>query len=88
MRPETNKDMVKAICETYGDKKERENLFFADFIRGKGEGQIMLLHGPPGTGKTLTAGKRKSRIGYINRIATDELYKSLWQSTFGGLCSA
>lgn len=56
MRPETNKDMVKAICETYGDKKERENLFFADFIRGKGEGQIMLLHGPPGTGKTLTAG--------------------------------
>lgn len=55
MKPKT-KEMVKAICETYGDNKERENLFFADFIRGKGEGQIMLLHGPPGTGKTLTAG--------------------------------
>lgn len=30
--------------------------FSADFISGKGEGQIILLHGPPGTGKTLTAG--------------------------------
>ena len=26
-----------------------------DPIKGKGEGQIMLLHGPPGTGKTFTA---------------------------------
>lgn len=25
-----------------------------DPIAGKGEGQIMLLHGPPGTGKTFT----------------------------------
>ncbi|PSN73728.1 hypothetical protein BS50DRAFT_629714 [Corynespora cassiicola Philippines] len=28
---------------------------FADFVQGKGEGQIILLHGPPGTSKTLTA---------------------------------
>ncbi|KAF2730213.1 P-loop containing nucleoside triphosphate hydrolase protein [Polyplosphaeria fusca] len=55
MRPESNKSMVKAICETYSEKEERESLFFADYIRGKGEGQIILLHGPPGTGKTLTA---------------------------------
>lgn len=26
-----------------------------DPIEGKGEGQILLLHGPPGTGKTFTA---------------------------------
>lgn len=26
-----------------------------DPIAGKGQGQIMLLHGPPGTGKTFTA---------------------------------
>jgi len=56
MNPETNKDMIKAICETYTVKEERESLFFADYIKGKGEGQIILLHGPPGTGKTLTAG--------------------------------
>lgn len=48
--------MIKAICETFNGS-EAQNLFFADFIQGKGEGQILLLHGPPGTGKTLTAGE-------------------------------
>lgn len=52
-----NKDIIKAVCETYSQVAEKKDLFFADFIRGKGEGQIMLLHGPPGTGKTLTAGR-------------------------------
>jgi len=28
---------------------------YADLVRGKGEGIIMLLHGPPGVGKTSTA---------------------------------
>jgi DNA polymerase III delta prime subunit len=32
--------------------------YAADFVEGKGEGQIILLHGPPGVGKTCTAGKR------------------------------
>src|SRR5690348_3789432 len=31
---------------------------FDDFIKGKGNGLIFLLHGAPGTGKTLTAGMR------------------------------
>ena len=30
--------------------------FSADFIKGKGEGQVFLLHGGPGVGKTATAG--------------------------------
>jgi SpoVK/Ycf46/Vps4 family AAA+-type ATPase len=55
MRPETNKDTIKAIVKTYADSSQVEH-FNADFIQGKGEGQIFLLHGPPGTGKTLTAG--------------------------------
>ncbi|KAF4545990.1 ATPAse AAA+ type core protein [Lasiodiplodia theobromae] len=54
MRSDENKSMIKAICETFNGS-EAQNLFFADFIQGKGEGQILLLHGPPGTGKTLTA---------------------------------
>ncbi|KAI1174267.1 hypothetical protein F4777DRAFT_554436 [Nemania sp. FL0916] len=54
MRPETNKDTIKAIVKTYADSGQGGH-FNADFIRGKGEGQIFLLHGPPGTGKTLTA---------------------------------
>jgi len=56
MRPEKNKDTIKAIVKTYADIDSQAELFSADFIRGKGEGQIFLLHGPPGTGKTLTAG--------------------------------
>ncbi|KAJ2995711.1 hypothetical protein NUW58_g1198 [Xylaria curta] len=54
MRPEANKDTIKAIVKTYADS-DQVGLFSADFIQGKGEGQIFLLHGPPGTGKTLTA---------------------------------
>ena len=57
MRPESNKSMIKAIVKTYADSNGQNELLRADFIRGKGEGQIFLLHGPPGTGKTLTAGK-------------------------------
>jgi hypothetical protein len=52
----TNKSIIKAIAKTYTDT-EAGSLFSADFIHGKGEGQILLLHGPPGTGKTLTAGR-------------------------------
>lgn len=46
-------------------KKAKFKRFSADFISGKGEGQIILLHGPPGTGKTLTAGKlfKTTQIG-------------------------
>jgi SpoVK/Ycf46/Vps4 family AAA+-type ATPase len=51
-----NKKIIKSIVKTYTDKSI-DNLFSADFIHGKGEGQIFLLHGPPGTGKTMTAGR-------------------------------
>ncbi|KAI4710417.1 hypothetical protein J4E89_004872 [Alternaria sp. Ai002NY15] len=57
MRPEKNKEMIKAIVKTYTDSDSQAELMGVDFIRGKGEGQIFLLHGPPGTGKTLTAGR-------------------------------
>jgi hypothetical protein len=56
MRPEENKNTIKAIIKTYTDTNGQADLMGVDFIRGKGEGQIFLLHGPPGTGKTLTAG--------------------------------
>ncbi|XDG05324.1 hypothetical protein ABKA04_004939 [Annulohypoxylon sp. FPYF3050] len=55
MRPQSNKDTIKAIVQTYTNTGSQAELFSADFIHGKGEGQIFLLHGPPGTGKTLTA---------------------------------
>jgi SpoVK/Ycf46/Vps4 family AAA+-type ATPase len=55
MKPE-NKETIKAIVQTYADTADEHGArFSADFIQGKGEGQVFLLHGPPGTGKTLTA---------------------------------
>ncbi|KAG9386809.1 atpase aaa-type core [Pyrenophora tritici-repentis] len=51
---ENNKELIKAIARIYTDGDQTDR-FSADFIQGKGEGQIFLLHGPPGTGKTLTA---------------------------------
>ncbi|CAI7655938.1 unnamed protein product [Penicillium glandicola] len=53
LKPESNKQMIKAVCEIFGGMYTQA--FSSDFIQGKGEGQILLLHGPPGTGKTLTA---------------------------------
>ncbi|KAF3003190.1 hypothetical protein E8E13_009476 [Curvularia kusanoi] len=47
-----SKTLIKAIAQTHIEKSEE---FKADFISGKGDGKILLLHGPPGTGKTLTA---------------------------------
>ncbi|KAI0809847.1 hypothetical protein GGR55DRAFT_679077 [Xylaria sp. FL0064] len=61
MRPETNKETIKAIVKTYTDTGDAEH-FNADFIQGKGEGQIFLLHGPPGTGKTFTAGMDNEKL--------------------------
>ncbi|KAK2745130.1 hypothetical protein FQN57_004037 [Myotisia sp. PD_48] len=55
LKPEKTKDSIKAVAKTYTDRKAQLGTFSADFIHGKGEGQILLLHGPPGTGKTLTA---------------------------------
>jgi SpoVK/Ycf46/Vps4 family AAA+-type ATPase len=62
MKPESNKTLLKAICKRYRETEIRDKAFFADIVEGKGEGQIILLHGPPGTGKTLTAGMRRDRI--------------------------
>ncbi|KAF4536434.1 ATPAse [Lasiodiplodia theobromae] len=43
-----------ARLNTHGEKIEREP-WSADFVRGKGNGLIILLHGSPGNGKTYTA---------------------------------
>ncbi|KAF2101245.1 P-loop containing nucleoside triphosphate hydrolase protein [Rhizodiscina lignyota] len=53
--PQKTKEIIRAICKTYLQRMSGKQFFTADFIQGKGEGQIFLLHGPPGTGKTLTA---------------------------------
>lgn len=59
--------ILKALASSYirEDKhgvKSTLPPWSADFIQGKGQGQIILLHGRPGVGKTCTAGKAASGI--------------------------
>ncbi|RYN81405.1 hypothetical protein AA0120_g10146 [Alternaria tenuissima] len=49
---EDKKELVKALVTVHIEKSRDVKM---DFMDGKGEGLIMLLHGGPGTGKTLTA---------------------------------
>ena len=37
---EKTKDMIKAICTSYS-RRERDGRYYADFITGKGDGQIL-----------------------------------------------
>lgn len=53
--------MLKALARSFmritkhGNQIEH-NPWAADFVKGKGNGLIFLLHGKPGVGKTITAG--------------------------------
>lgn len=59
--------MLKALSKSYIRVNKRGNSiehepWAADFVKGKGNGLIFLLHGKPGVGKTATAGKYKPRL--------------------------
>lgn len=75
---ETNKSIIKAIAKTY--TKKGGSKYSADFIQGKGEGQILLLHGPPGTGKTLTAGKCNPETFYGNTQNSVRISSRVYQT--------
>jgi Cdc6-like AAA superfamily ATPase len=52
---------LKALAQSFArlnkdGEKLYEPLWSADFVKGKGNGLIFLLHGKPGVGKTCTAG--------------------------------
>lgn len=59
--PQEEKDTILALAKVYTDEKFE----FEDFIKGKGRGMIILLHGEPGVGKTLTAGESYSGVASI-----------------------
>ncbi|KIM96275.1 hypothetical protein OIDMADRAFT_131963 [Oidiodendron maius Zn] len=48
--PSEDLQLITALCRNHLNTNHQ----FVDFIGGKGEGMILLLHGPPGTGKTFT----------------------------------
>lgn len=57
-RVQTLKALAKSFVRLnrFGKESEREP-WSADFVKGKGNGLIFLLHGKPGVGKTCTAGE-------------------------------
>ena len=60
--PDERRQMIKALAENYAQKSSFGQTpalipWTADFVEGKGEGKIFLLHGKPGVGKTYTAGR-------------------------------
>ncbi|RAK92304.1 P-loop containing nucleoside triphosphate hydrolase protein [Aspergillus costaricaensis CBS 115574] len=51
------------IIKALSDRQiKTQNLWSADFIKDKGEGVVVLLHGPPGVGKTYTVGTKEESI--------------------------
>jgi hypothetical protein len=58
LSPEIKKT-VQALA--WKSLQRTRNSFSADFVEGKGNGQILLLHGAPGVGKTATAGEFRIR---------------------------
>jgi hypothetical protein len=52
------KSLAKSFARVnkHGEEMERDP-WAADFVKGKGNGLVFLLHGKPGVGKTCTAGK-------------------------------
>ncbi|KAI9764111.1 MAG: hypothetical protein M1840_008671 [Geoglossum simile] len=52
------KKLIESLVRSHTSGKGRQpegKPFMEDFMKGKGNGLVILLHGPPGVGKTLTA---------------------------------
>lgn len=60
--PEKRLKTLKALSKSFiridstGKRMDHSHQWAADFVEGKGNGLIFLLHGSPGVGKTYTAG--------------------------------
>lgn len=59
--PESRIKILKSLAKSFirenvHERQIENDPWTADFVRGKGNGLIFLLHGSPGVGKTYTAG--------------------------------
>lgn len=65
---------LKALAKSYIRQDIHENdinrdPWAAEFVKGKGSGLILLLHGKPGVGKTCTAGVSTDHFLHTLRLA-------------------
>jgi len=79
--PEEIKRTLKTLARSNGFKANNSHgkSFTADFISGKGEGQVFLLHGKPGVGKTCAAGMcASSKLGHwpASRVQVTDFVRS------------
>jgi hypothetical protein len=81
---------LKALAGSYirqnihGEKTEVAP-WSADFIQGKGQGQIILLHGKPGVGKTCTAGELwRETDAYTTLTSITRMHCRVYETTFDG----
>jgi hypothetical protein len=81
---------LKALAGSYirqnihGEKTEVAP-WSADFIQGKGQGQIILLHGKPGVGKTCTAGELWPDSGVcIPLTSIARMHRRVYEATIDG----
>ena len=85
---QASKDVLLTLVSSHKGVNQND----ADFIRGKGAGLVVLLHGAPGIGKTLTA---ESYVVLVFSIATElsdeknsiaeTTGKPLWSITSGDI---
>lgn len=65
---------------------QENKIWSPDFIQGKGDGLIILLHGKPGVGKTYTAGKERPIYNFHNSNSCClKLTRNSWQNAFPNL---
>jgi flagellar biosynthesis GTPase FlhF len=58
--PPATRQLLQSLCRKFTSGRT----WSADFVEGKGEGSIVLLHGKPGVGKTYTAGKSARKFEF------------------------
>jgi hypothetical protein len=84
-RLKTLKALAKSFARLNKDEERMsEGQWSADFVKGKGNGLIFLLHGKPGVGKTCTAGKNNNSFldeGAAASLAHTDFHKNASQNS-------
>lgn len=80
--------LIKALAKNYQSEPDSSSQrtpkpWAADFVAGKGDGKIFLLHGKPGVGKTYTAGEscRNAPIATLRCTERTRMHRCIYQAS-------